>query len=257
VQRAYYYRRQVNPHFRRLSSTTGIYAIWDDHDFGKNDTAGGLAPFEPDWKLPVYKVFRQNWVNPYYGGGPERPGCWFHFSLGDVDFIMTDGRYYRDFKQGTMLGPAQKEWVKARLRAADGKFVVLASGTLWTEHADKGGADSWWGVPEERNEIFQTIVDERIPGVILISADRHRTDVYKVDYEGCYPLYEFETSRLTNNHSHRTREKAIWSYNRGNFFGMLDFNLEPDDPTVTFRCITAEDEEPYSLTLKRSDLDFE
>jgi alkaline phosphatase D len=257
VQRAYYYRRQVNPYYRKLTSTTGIYAIWDDHDFGKNDSAGGLEPFKPEWKLPVYNVFRQNWVNPYYGGGPRQPGCWHHFSLGDVDFIMTDGRYYRAFKQGTMLGPVQKEWLKQRIRKSTGKFVVLASGTLWTEHADKGGRDSWWGVPQERNEIFQTIVDAKVAGVILISADRHRTDVYKIDYEGCYPLYEFETSRLTNNHVHRTREAALWSYNKGNFFGMLTFDLTKDDPTVTFRCITAENEEPYSLTLKRSELDFE
>ena len=82
TQRVHYYRRQLRPEFQRLAASTSIYAIWDDHDFGKNDCAGGLDPFTPDWKLPVWRVFKENWNNPYYGGGEEQPGCWFDFSIG-------------------------------------------------------------------------------------------------------------------------------------------------------------------------------
>jgi len=225
VQRLHYYRRQLRAEYRSFCSKTAIYAIYDDHDLGVNDCAGGPDPFSPDWKLPSWKVFTQNWVNPYYGGGEKQPGCWSHFSLGDVDFFMTDGRYYRDYKQGkTMLGPVQKKWLLEKLAAAKGTFKVIASGTLWTEYADKGGKDSWWGVEKEREEIFSLIDRNRIPGVLLISADRHRTEIWKIERPRGYTLYEFESSKLTNNHTHKTRKEAIWSYNQGNYFALFQFD---------------------------------
>jgi alkaline phosphatase D len=254
LQRVYYYRRQMRPEFVRLSSSTACYAIWDDHDFGTNDVSGGLDPFKPAWKIPVWKVFKENWPNPYFGGGEKQPGCWFDFSIGEVDFFMTDGRYYRDFKKGTMLGPVQKKWLKEKLRASTATFKVIASGTLWTETAGKGGKDSWWGAPKEREEIFSLIEEAKINGVFLLSADRHRTDVYRIKRPTGYDLYEFETSKLTNDHTHGTKKEAIFSYNKGNFFGLLDFDLTKNDPEMTFRCITMEDKEVYGLTLRKSEL---
>ena len=65
---------------------------------------------------------------------------------------------------------------------------------------------------------------EKIGGVILLSADRHRTDVYEIKRPNGYTLYEFETSKLTNKHTHGTKKQAIFSYNKGNFFGLLTFD---------------------------------
>jgi len=253
-QRVMYYRRQLRPEYRRLTASTSMYAIWDDHDFGDNDCAGGLDPFKPEWKVPAWRVFKENWNNPYYGGGEDQPGCWFDFSIGDVDFFMTDGRYYRDFGEGTMLGPAQKEWLKRRLKASDATFKLIVSPVEWTKYADKGGGDSWWGVPEEREEIFTCIDDNNIGGVVLLSADRHRTDIFKMERDVGYPLYEFETSKLTNNHTHGTKDKAVFSYNDGNFYGRLTFDFTRADPVFTFRCITDNDETVHKMTLSRSQL---
>ncbi|MCP4849142.1 MAG: alkaline phosphatase family protein [Verrucomicrobiaceae bacterium] len=254
-QRTYYYRRQLRPEFRRMVAASAQYSIWDDHDFGANDVSGGIAVDKPEWKLPVWRVFKENWLNPAYGGGEKHPGCWYSFNIGDVDFFMTDGRYYRDFKKAkTMLGDVQKRWLLDALKASKATFRVIASGTLWTEHADKGGADSWWGVREEREEILSLIDRENIGGVILLSADRHRTDVYQIHRPDGYTLYEFETSKLTNDHTHGTKKEALFSYNKGNYFGSLSFDLNGDDPVMTFRCITIEGREVYALPLKRSDL---
>ena len=254
-QRVYYYRRQLRPEFKWMVSRSAQYSIWDDHDFGANDVSGGTDINSPKWKIPVWNVFKENWINPGYGGGEENPGCWYSFSIGDVDFFMTDGRYYRDFKkEKTMLGKVQKNWLLKSLKSSKATFKVIASGTLWTEHADKGGADSWWGVKEEREEILSVIDREKVGGVILISADRHRTDVYEIHRPKGYTIYEFETSKLTNDHTHNTKKEALFSYNKGNFFGSLSFNLDLEDPQVTFRCITIDGKEVYALPLKRSAL---
>ena len=88
VQQYCYYRRQSRPEFRNFVASSAIYAIWDDHDFTTNDGRGGPQINKPNWKIPVWHVFRDNWNNPYYGGGENQPGCWFDFSIGDVDFFM-------------------------------------------------------------------------------------------------------------------------------------------------------------------------
>ncbi|MEO0795224.1 MAG: alkaline phosphatase D family protein [Verrucomicrobiota bacterium] len=254
-QRVHYYRRQLRPEFQRFTASTPIYSIYDDHDLGKNDSAGGLHPFEPEWKYLSWKVFRENWNNPAYGGGEQQPGCWFDFSIGDIDFFMLDGRYYRSFENGTMLGPAQLEWLLEKLKQSTATFKVIACGTLWTEHAEKKGRDSWWGVKDEREKIFSLIEEEDIGGVILLSSDRHRSDVYLIERPNAYDLYEFESGKLTNEHTHPTRKEALFSYNEGNFFGMLTFDLTKSDPEVTFQCVTIDDESVYELTLQRSQLE--
>ena len=68
-------------------------------------------------------------------------------------------------------------------------------------------------------------------------------------------MYEFETSKLTNEHTHATRKQALFSYNKGNYFGLIDFNLTLPDPEFTFKCITIDREEVYALTIKRSQLE--
>ena len=58
-----YYRRQSRPEWRRFTATTGIYSIYDDHDFGLNDCVPGAEIEKPAWKRTVWDTFRQNWVN--------------------------------------------------------------------------------------------------------------------------------------------------------------------------------------------------
>ena len=255
AQRLFYYRRFISPAYRDLVSSVGMYAVWDDHDMAMNDSSGG-AGLTAKWKRPNWNVFRQNWNNPHYGGGEDLPGTWHSFSLGDVDFFMTDGRFYRHKKGKTMLGPDQKKWLLESLSKSTGKFKVIASGTMWTDDADKKGKDSWAGkwARAERDEIFDFINTNKIDGVLLISGDRHRTDIWKIDREGAYPLYEFVTAKVTNSHTHDTREEALWSYNEGNFWGQLDFDFTQSDPVMTFKCVDISGKVIKEFPLRQSEL---
>tara|TARA_R110002049_G_scaffold305056_3_gene501174 strand:+ start:135097 stop:136572 length:1476 start_codon:yes stop_codon:yes gene_type:complete len=255
AQRLFYYRRCLSPAYRELINSVGMYAVWDDHDMAMNDSAGG-AGLKADWKLPNWNVFRQNWNNPAYGNGTQVPGTWHSFSLGDVDFFMTDGRFYREKKDQTMLGPEQKQWLLDGLAAATGKFKVIASGTMFADGADKGGKDSWAGewARGERDEIFDLINQERIDGVVLISGDRHRSDIWKIERPRGYPLYEFVSAKVTNQHTHQTFPNAVWSYNEGNFWGHLEFDLEPNDPVMTFKCVDISGKIVKEFPLRLSEL---
>ncbi|NNC90018.1 MAG: alkaline phosphatase family protein [Akkermansiaceae bacterium] len=261
MQRFHYYRRQSQPEWGQLARRVPIYAIWDDHDFTTNDGWGGPEIDKPAWKREVWKIFRENWDNPSYGGGEAHPGCWFDFTIGKVHFIMLDGRYYRESPKGddpSMLGPVQMEWLRKALRQP-ATFTVICSNVPMAPKVKPGSKDTWDGYDGERRRLYQFIADEKIPGVIVLSADRHRSDAYRIDtkIDGMYPLYEFSSSRLTNQHVHRIIKSSLFGYNEKQSFGRVDFDLQADDPTVKYTIINIDGEAVHTLEVKRSEIGFE
>lgn len=268
VQQYCYYRRRSCPEFRNFAGNTAIYAIWDDHDFGTNDCIGGADIDKPQWKRQVWNVFCNNWNNPSYGGSKSQPGCWFDFSIGDVDFFMLDGRYYRTDPQKdnpSMLGPVQKKWLLEKLKASKATFKVLASPVPWafgtkpsiqTTRRGKvqGGLDTWEGFKKEREEIFSFLEENKIEGVILLSADRHRSDARKIERPNGYTLYEFESSKLTNIHTHDRVPGELFGYNENCSFGLLSFDTTISDPKLIYQIINIDNEVIHTLSLKKSQL---
>jgi alkaline phosphatase D len=255
TQRYCYYRRQSRPEYRRFVASTAIFAIWDDHDFGTNDCWYGSKINDPPWKTAVWRVFRQNWNNPGYGFGERRPGCWFRFAIADVDFFMLDGRYYRTnpkVERPSMLGRVQKRWLSDELKHSEATFKVLASPVPWVLEAKGKSLDTWRGFQAEREEIFSFLEENRIGGVILLSADRHRSDVWRIDREKGYPLYEFESSRLTNVHRHGIMPGALFGYNEKCSFGLLTFDTTKPDPELTYQIYSIDDELIHTFTVEKS-----
>jgi len=249
-----YYRRQSRPEFRRLVSTVPVYAIWDDHDSGMDDDWLGPYKDRPDWKMPLFRNFQQQWNNPAYGD-PEWPGCWHNFSIGPVEFFMLECRMYRTNpfeKHPTMLGPVQKAWLKKRLKESTAKFKVIASSVPWTFNSKGGARDTWNGFREERKEIFDFLAENKINGVVLLSADRHRSEAWRNERPKGYPLYEFESSRLTNEHVHELVPGTLFGYNAKQSFGLLTFDLTSSDPLVTFQGVSIDDEIVGTVTVKLS-----
>ena len=252
-----YYRRQSRPEYRQMIASTPIYAIWDDHDCAMDDLFFGPYVDKPSWKRPLWSVFRNNWNNPAYGDEDERPGCWFKFSIGDVDFFLLDGRFYRTnpyVENPSMLGPRQKAWLLDAVTQSQATFKVLASPVPWAFDTKGDSLDTWNGYPEERKEIFDYLGKKRIDGVVLISADRHRSDARLIERDNAYPLYEFESSRLTNRKFHDPVGETFFVYNKKCSLGKLIFDTTKPDPEVTFQIVSIDNEKIDSLTLKKSEL---
>lgn len=250
------YRRQSRSEFRRLTAQTPVYAIWDDHDAGFDDIWMGPFRDRPKWKMPYLEFFRENWPNPGFGSR-EWPAVWHRFSVGDVDFFMLDGRFYRTHpfdEEATMLGPDQLAWLKRELRQSKATFKVLVSPVNWNIGSKEGSRDTWQGFPRERDEIFRYLTNEGIEGVFLVSSDRHRADVWKIEREGDYPLWEFANGQLTNLHTHPVVPSAEFSYNEKNMFGLLRFRTDIEDPWVNYIIVTIDGEVVYSKLLRSSEM---
>ena len=153
-----------------------------------------------------------------------------------------------------MLGPVQRRWLLDRLADSRGTFKVLCSPVPWVFEAKGDSKDTWNGFRQERELIFGFLRENGIEGVVLMSADRHRSDLWRIEREGTYPLYEFNSSRLTNQHVHRTMPEAVFSYNAKQSFGLVDFDTTIEDPTVTYSVVTIDGEVVHTFTVRRSQL---
>ena len=251
-----YYQRQSRPEFRRLVSSTPVYAIWDDHDAAFDDIWLGPYVDRPAWKQPMVEHFRRNWNNPAYGS-ESHSGVWFRFSLGDVELFLLDGRTYRTnpfVEERTMLGPVQKAWLLESLLASDTTFKVIASPVAWADGAKPGSRDTWSGFPEEREEIFRFIESNGVTGVVLLSSDRHRSEAWAIERESGYAFHDLLSGQLTNIHTHPIEPGALFSYNLKDSFGLLTFETAREDPRVTYRIYSIDGELIETLVIPHADL---
>jgi alkaline phosphatase D len=201
----------------------------------------------------MLQLQKENWNNPSYGDA-DWPGCWYKFSMGDVDFFMLDCRYYRTnpfADERTMLGPVQKKWLLTELKNSKATFKVLASAVAWADGAKPGSRDTWEGFPEEREEIFSLIEQSAIDGVVLLSADRHRSDIRKISRPDGYQMYDFMNSRLTNIHTHEFVPGALFEYNEKCTFGLLTFDASKTDSQLTYETINIDGESVNSFKLSK------
>lgn len=232
-----YQRQRGVPNYRKLAASLPQVAIWDDHDFGRNDH---------DRTNPVKQeglaAFKRYWANPAYGL-EGTPGVFFKLTYGAVDFFCLDGRYHRDPNAAenrpgkTILGARQKAWLKEELKASRAVFKVLACGSGWSMNKGPVG-DGWSAYQHERDELFDFIRDEKIAGVFLISGDTHIAEFNCIpaSQRGGYDLFEFVSSPLANLPSQSWLKRSPdvrlrTPYTSGSNFGLLAFSFD-GEPSV-------------------------
>jgi alkaline phosphatase D len=153
-----------------------------------------------------------------------------------------------------MLGPVQMAWLEEQLKNSKGTFRVICSSVPWDFRTKGSSLDTCNGFRDERAEIFSWIDEFQLDGVVLMSADRHRSDAWRIERPGAYDLYEFNSSRLTNQHSHGTMAAAVFSYNEKQSFGLVSFDTTAADPTVKYEVITIDGEPVHEIELRHSQL---
>jgi alkaline phosphatase D len=189
----------LQPIFAKFSN----YAIWDDHDFGPDNSGGYFIH-----KAKSLDIFKNVWANPSYGM-PETPGIFTKVRFNDVDFFLLDDRYHRShesFPDGPdkqMYGAEQLLWLKNQLVASDQPFKIIVGGNQMLNDYHKW--EGWDKYRYERDAFLKWIDEAKIEGVMFLSGDKHHTELLKIPRENAYPLYELTCSPFTAG----THEKRI------------------------------------------------
>lgn len=184
------------PELQPLFSTVHNYAIWDDHDFGPNNSDRSF--WNKETTLEAFKLF---WGNPSYGVNGS-PGITTYFEWGDAAFFLLDNRYNRSpnnrdyVDKRTILGEEQIQWLIDALSSSRAPFKFVVMGGQFLNPVPT--YETYATFPKERAEILQKIEQEGIEGVIFLSGDRHITEISKFERRETYPLYDFTISPLTS-----------------------------------------------------------
>lgn len=196
VQRRRHAEFAAVPDFRKLLRNRSLYATWDDHDFGRNDTDGNL-----EGKERSRRAFIEYRSNPSYGDGHS--GIYTKFRRGGVEVFLLDTRFFAgtepspfDKDRPSLLGKRQWKWLRRELKDSKAPFKVLACGMIWNAGVRPGKLDHWGTYPHEREALFDFVGAEKISGVILVGGDVHRTRVLRHDtvQSAGYKIPEFITS---------------------------------------------------------------
>jgi len=262
-------RWRMNSRYRKQRSQTLIqpllgrmpqYAIWDDHDFGPNNSTKNF-PLK-DVSLELFKAY---WANPRYGLLTEN-GTWSRFRWNDIDFFLTDGRYYRDAlkvpeDQRRMLGSVQMAWLKNELKASRSPFKMVVVGSpVFNPYYD----ESFAMYPLEYQELLEFIRQEKIEGVVFLSGDRHHSDLHVLKLPGVYTLYNYTNSPLTssptkimNSQELNDPERVPGTLVKERNYGVLKFSGPAGQRVLTLETRDGSGKLFWAHEIKEEDLRFQ
>ncbi len=192
-----------------------VLATWDDHDYGAND--GGI---EYSKKAESQQLFLDFLDVPKNDNRRKQEGVYYSKDYMRNDYstkiIVLDTRYFRtsltndtetnkryklnNYGEGTILGETQWEWLKNKLQSSTASFNIIISSIqfLSFEH----GFETWGNMPHEVDKLEKLIKTTKANNVIILSGDRHISEISKKNVAGLsYPLIDFTSSGLTHSYT--------------------------------------------------------
>lgn len=252
-----YRQSRALPELQRLWTQTAHYAIWDDHDYGPDDGDRSYRQREDS-----LAAFQNNWPNPSYGL-PTAAGVFTHFEWSDVSFILTDNRYHRapnglKDPDKDYFGPEQWQWLKDILSRSKATFKLVALGNQVLNL--QVPSENMYSYTRAYREFLEWLQASEIPGVVLISGDRHHAELFKLPRAGTYPLYEWTVSPLTSKaHSPYPVEAEIPIRVPGSLyternFGLIEVSGPPEQRVLDLRLMDTAGQEQWRYRISAHDL---
>jgi alkaline phosphatase D len=251
LKQAAYAKLNAEPGYQRLRAACPVWATWDDHDFGFNDSGA-----EYPEKEASQRVFLEGFNEPTNSPRRQRAGVYDARVYGPpgrrIQVILLDTRYFRgplkrrasrlpgegwyeanQDKSSTMLGAEQWTWLRQQLRVpAELRLIVSSIQVVAEDHH----WEKWMNLPHERQRLFNMISDTEADGIIFLSGDRHHAELSMMKGPLGYPLYDLTSSALN-----MSAEEPVVEINRrgisevydGNNFGLVTVDWSVPDPAIT------------------------
>ena len=220
MEARYLKARQV-PSIQKLLSTCPQYAVWDDHDFGPNDSHSSFQ-----YKKESLAAFKEMWGNSNYGFPKNENNCITgKVSINDVDLYLLDNRSFRipprtEGVTPQMLGKEQIQWLIEDLKASKASFKLIAVGSqVLSSVAD---FENYANYTEERNYFLDLLANNNIKNVVFLTGDRHFSELSELKLSGNVRVLDITASPLTSKPYSNSKEV---NSNRveGTFLGEQNF----------------------------------
>lgn len=251
--RAKYQALAAKPGFQKLKASTPMLAMWDDHDYGKNDSGAehptkneSRAAFCDFWEEPANGlrrtqeggIFTSTMIGPpgqevqfilpdlrwnrtklrRPGGFPLVAGTWIAGQIFRGAEVKGPYRPSRD-ETATMIGETQWAWLEAEfakpaaLRIFGSSLQVLARGSGW---------EAWENFPKDAARLEKLIGDAT--NVVMLSGDVHYGELTKADRANAPPLWELTSSGITESDPSLINHRRVSVYDKGPNFGVVEID---------------------------------
>ncbi len=243
-----------------LLAKTQNFAIWDDHDYGPNDSDRSFYN-----KNVTQKAFRDFWANKSYGISPEQnEGVFSTFNWGDAQFFLIDDRFFRSPQERvtgnkTMLGTTQFEWLIDALSSSIASFkIIVIGGQVLNSVPD---TENYGHYPEEKERLLNEISNNKIKGVMFLTGDRHFAEMSMMPREGSYPIYDWTVSPLT---AGIVSDKVLKEDNKykvpgsafvQNNFGIISFSGNKENRQMKFSLFDINGNELWNKVILKKELE--
>lgn len=243
------------PELQPFFASTHHYAIWDDHDYGPDNSNKSFFN-----KEKTQKAFDLFWGNLSYGTA-EMKGAISSFQWGDADFFLLDNRSYRDPNElknedKTILGEKQLEWLLDNLVTSRATFKMVAMGGQFLSDYPSAEAYSANGFAKERETIIKFIYDHNIRNVIFLSGDVHFSEISILKAEGKPTIYDLTFSTMSAgpntsgeswNNTLRIPGTVVMERN----FGRINFSGPAKERKLTVGCFNTDNRMMWEQIIKQ------
>jgi hypothetical protein len=244
--RAHFRAALDHPELAPLLRRMPLYAVQDDHDYGRDDCHRG------SFTAHAAQAFAE-----LVPGNPFPAENYRSWAVGGVEFFLTDNRRHRDDGPDftswespdyySVLGRAQREWLLSGLRSSTARVkVVFVPSTM-----------CWYWHPGERRILLEHIETEVSGRVVFCSGDKHAAaDVDYLGSDGAVVATEWLAGPADNTVKHRVPEplepenlRVRWRESNlapdhralSNVVGLVDVDTRPTPGTIRVRFVRSED----------------
>jgi alkaline phosphatase D len=222
VTRRLYAEQKEKAEYAKLVASTRVVGVWDDHDYGKNDAGSEYGP-----RAESHAALLDFLDEPRDSARRRQRGAYASYDFGAgsrrVRLILLDARYHREppGPRADTLGDEQWAWLDRELKRPGAELTLVASSyqVLPDEHPN----ETWGNFPLARQRLFDLLARPEVPGVVLLSGDRHFAELSSFQGVGLdYPLHELTSSGLTHSHRHADEPNR---FRQGELYGGKNFGV--------------------------------
>lgn len=277
VLRARYALLGRNEGYQRLLATTPVIATWDDHDYGAND-AGAEYPQKYASKQIFLDFFgepatserrlRAGGIYTAYTYGPPAQRIqvilldtrWDRTPLLSVNQAEATARRLRQIgpyvanpdPNARLLGEEQWRWLADQLRQP---AAIRLIGTSIPFLQEGTGWETWSNFPAEQARLLALIRNTHANGILFLTGDTHRAQFSKRTQDAPYPLWEVNSSGLTENADWPAPDSSrLGGYYMEDNYGLLRIDWREPDPEITMEIRDVDNDLVLQNTIRLSEL---
>lgn len=174
-----------------------VLALWDDHDFGKNNAGGDYI--HKNTNLETFKSFLAQEASPNQTALVSGPANSQFFKAFGQNFFFFDNRYYRKLIEDNnpaFLGRLQIDWAQNMMNLNSGQPTWLMQGSPYFGRTEKGET-SYQSTALNEWQQFTAAVSKWNTRAIFVGGDLHYSEISEVPASLLgYKSYEFISSAM-------------------------------------------------------------